>query len=322
MSNAVTHSLPAGPLERRRSQSAFEWRLTMLIVAMIAVAILFGFLNPYYLSFRNALDLGRQASLLAAVAIGAHIIIVSGEIDLSIGAVVGLLSVSIPGMLDLGLPLPVVLALAVLLGAAAGALNGFITLQLMVPSFLATLGTMAIYRGLAIHISNQPRTIYNASFVRLFNNPLFGIPLTIVYPVVLTVVVALIWRYTRFGVFIRAVGSNEQSARYGGLNTWKIKFMAFTLAGVFSAIGACLLLGRTQMGLAVAADGLELNAIAAVILGGGRLGGGKGSVIGTFLGAILLTMIFSGIAGLGLNASWQLMIKGAILVAVIVLMRK
>lgn len=322
MSNTVTHPLLVGPLAGRRVQNAIEWRLVMLIVAMIAVATLFGFLNPYYLTFQNALNVGRQASLLAVAAIGAHIIIVSGEIDLSIGAVVGLLSVSVPGLIDLGLPLPFVLALAVLLGAAAGAINGFITLRLMVPSFLATLGTMAIYRGLAIHISNQPRTIYDPSFVNLFNNQLFGIPLTIVYPLVLTVVAVLVWRYTRFGVFIRAVGSNEQSARYGGLNTFNIKLMAFALAGVFSAIGAILLLGRTQMGLAVAADGLELNAIAAVILGGGRLGGGKGSVVGTFLGAILLTMIFSGIAGLGLNASWQLIIKGAILVVVIALMRK
>lgn len=322
MSNIFAQPLPAGPLGGRKAKNTFDWRLIVLTIAMIAVGILFGSLNPYYLSFRNALDIGRQASLLAVGAIGAHIIIVSGEVDLSVGAVVGLLSVSIPGMIDLGLPVPIILAMAIILGGAAGALNGFITLRLMVPSFLATLGTMAIFRGLAIHISNQPRTIYNQTFIGLFNNQLLGIPLTIVYPLVLTVVVATVWRYTRFGVFIRAVGSNEQSARYRGLNTRGVKFMAFALAGVFSAIGAIMLLGRTQMGLAVAADGLELNAIAAVILGGGRLGGGKGSVIGTVMGAILLTMIFSGIAGLGLSASWQLMIKGAILVIVIALMRK
>ena len=320
MSYSLTQSISANRLAGRNSD--FDRRLVVLLAAMVAVAILFGSLNPYYLSLRNAFDIGRQASLLVAVAMGAHFIIVSGEIDLSAGAVVGLLSVSIPALLDHGLPVPAALALATCLGALAGAVNGFISLGLQVPSFLATLGTMAIYRGLAIYISNQPRTIYEKSFVSLFNNQLFGVPLTIVYPLALTITLAVIWRYTRFGVYVRAVGSSEQSARYGGMDTRRIKYIVFSLAGMFSAIGAILLLGRTQMGLAVAGGGLELNAIAAVILGGGRLGGGKGSVIGTLLGAILLTMIFSGIAGLGLSASWQLMIKGAILVVVITLMRK
>ena len=121
---------------------------------------------------------------------------------------------------------------------------------------------------------------------------------------------------------MRAVGSSQQGANFAGLPTKRIKFLVFVLAGIFSAGGALLLLGQTLTGLAVAAEGLELNAIAAVILGGGRLGGGKGSVIGTFLGAVLLTMVFSGIAGMGLSAAWQLLIKGMILVVVIVFMRE
>lgn len=306
----------------RYPAAAIEWRLIILIGAMVAIAILFGFFNGYYLSWQNALDIGRQGSLLAIAALGVNLVIVSGEIDLSIGAIVGLVSVAVPGLFDLNLPTPIVVVLALLIGAAAGMVNGFITLRLLVPSFLATLGTMAIYRGLAIYISNQPRTINDESFVALFNTEIAGIPLTIYYPVVLTIVLALLWRYSRLGVRVRAVGSSEQSARFAGLQTRRIKFAAFVLAGMVASAGALVLLGRTQTGLAVAADGLELNAIAAVILGGGRLGGGKGSVIGTLLGALLLTMMFSGIAGMGLTAAWQLMTKGLILVVVIILMRK
>jgi ribose/xylose/arabinose/galactoside ABC-type transport system permease subunit len=143
----------------------------------------------------------------------------------------------------------------------------------------------------------------------------------VLYSVGLTAMVALFWKYSRFSLRVRAVGSSQQGASFAGLPTHRIKFVVFVLAGIFSAAGALLLLGQTLTGLAVAAEGLELNAIAAVILGGGRLGGGKGSVVGTFLGALLLTMVFSGIAGMGLSAAWQLLIKGMILVVVIVFMR-
>jgi ribose transport system permease protein len=305
-----------------RTRVRIDWRLVTLIAAMAAIAVLFGSLNHYYLSWQNALDIGRQGALLAITALGMNLIIVSGEIDLSVGAVVGLVSVAVPAFFDLGLSAPIVVALALLLGAAAGLVNGLIVLRLLVPSFLATLGTMAIYRGLAVHISNQPRAINDDAFVSLFGTEIGGISLSIYYPILIAVALALLWRWSRFGVRIRAVGSNEQSARFAGLATGHIKLAAFVLAGAFASAGALVLLGRTQTGLAVAADGLELNAIAAAILGGGRLGGGKGSVIGTLLGAYLLTMMFSGIAGMGLTAAWQLIVKGLILVVVIILMRK
>ena len=306
----------------RRPAVRIEWRLIVLIAAMVAIAALFGSLNHYYLSWQNALDICRQGALLAITALGVNLVIVCGEIDLSVGAVVGLVSVAVPGFFDLDLPTPVVVVLALLLGAAAGLVNGLIVLRLLVPSFLATLGTMAIYRGLAIHISNQPRAIYNDTFVSLFGTEIAGLSLTIYYPIIIALALAVLWRYSRFGVLVRAVGSNKQSARFAGLATGRVKLAAFVLAGVFASAGALVLLGRTQTGLAVAGDGLELNAIAAVILGGGRLGGGKGSVIGTLLGAYLLTMMFSGIAGMGLTAAWQLIVKGLILVVVIILMRK
>jgi ribose/xylose/arabinose/galactoside ABC-type transport system permease subunit len=306
----------------RRWSANLEWRLPFLVAASVGVAAFFGCLNSYYLTWAHFLDMGRQASLLVVAAIGANLIIVAGEIDLSVGAVVGLVSVSVPGLFDLGLPMPVVILLALLVGAIVGAANGLITLRLMVPSFLATLGTMAIVRGIALYISNQPRQVSDDAFARVFNDVIGGLPETVLYSVGLTALAAVFWQHSRFGLQVRAVGSSELGARFAGLPTHRIKFAVFVLAGMFSAAGALLLLGRTLTGLAVAADGLELNAIAAVILGGGRLGGGKGSMVGTFLGALLLTMVFSGIAGMGLTAAWQLLTKGMILVVVILFMRK
>jgi ribose/xylose/arabinose/galactoside ABC-type transport system permease subunit len=306
----------------RRIFASLEWRLMFLLAAMLAITLLFGSLNAYYLSWAHFLDMGRQASLLVVAAIGANLIIVAGEIDLSVGAVVGLVSVAVPLFFDLTLPMPIVVLLALVIGAMVGAANGVITLRLMVPSFLTTLGTMAIARGIALYISDQPRQVSDDTFTAALNGSIAGIPEVVLYSFGLTALVAFFWKYSRFGLQIRAVGSSQQGARFAGVPTHRLKFMVFVLAGIFSAAGALLLLGRTLTGLAGAADGLELNAIAAVILGGGRLGGGKGSMVGTFLGAILLTMVFSGIAGMGLTAAWQLLTKGMILVVVIIFMRK
>lgn len=315
-----TRSESPQPLSQRFGEEG--WRLLFLGGAMVAIVVLFGLLNNYYFSWAHFLDMGRQASLLVVTAIGATLVILAGEIDLSPGAIIGLTSVAVPQLLDLSIPMPVVLLLALLLGGFVGAVNGFITLRLAVPSFLTTLGTMAIARGIALYISDQPRQVSDEAFAAVFNGSFVGIPEVVLYSFGLAMLVALVCRYSRFGLQVRAVGSNQQGARFSGVATRRLKFLVFVAAGVFSAAGALLLLGRTLTGLSGGADGLELNAIAAVILGGGRLGGGKASMIGTFLGALLLTMVFSGIAGMGLTAAWQLLTKGMILVAVIVFMRK
>jgi ribose transport system permease protein len=240
---------------------------------MVAIVVLFGLLNNYYFSWAHFLDMGRQASLLVVTAIGATLVILAGEIDLSPGAIIGLTSVAVPQLLDLSIPMPVVLLLALLLGGFVGAVNGFITLRLAVPSFLTTLGTMAIARGIALYISDQPRQVSDEAFAAVFNGSFVGIPEVVLYSFGLAMLVALVCRYSRFGLQVRSVGSNQQGARFSGVATRRLKFLVFVAAGVFSAAGALLLLGRTLTGLSGGADGLELNAIAAVVLGGGRLGG-------------------------------------------------
>ena len=319
-----TITISSGPFVALRRQGygqRINWRLSLLLVALGGVAAFFGSLNAYYVTVAHILDMARQASVLVAVALGANAVIVAGEIDLSPGAVIGLVSVAIPGLLDLKLPTPLVLLVGLLIGTTVGGVNGMITLRLMVPSFLTTLGTMAIVRGAAIFVSNQPREIYNDQFTMILSDKMFGVPETVIYAGALALTVALFWRHLRFSLHVRAVGSQSQSALLAGVDPARTRMLVFMVAGTLSAAAALLLLGQTQTGLAASSEGIELNAIAAVILGGGRLGGGKGSVVGTVLGAVLLTAIFSGIAGLGLTAAWQLLFKGVILLVVILLMR-
>jgi ABC-type multidrug transport system ATPase subunit len=158
------------PLKQRKIGDE-EWRILFLAGAMAGLVLLFGSLNNYYFSWAHFLDMGRQASLLVVTAIGATLVILAGEIDLSPGAIVGLTSVAVPQLLDLSIPMPVVLLLALLLGALAGAVNGFITLRLAVPPFLTTLGTMAIARGIALYVSDQPRQVSDEGFAAVFNLP-------------------------------------------------------------------------------------------------------------------------------------------------------
>ena len=295
----------------------------MLIGAIGAAAAFFTILSPHFLSVRTALDIGRAAAVLLVVSIGTTLVITAGEIDLTPGAVVGLVSVAIPSMVDLHLPMPLFIILALLIGAAIGAANAVISLRLFVPSFLTTLGTMAIVRGIAVFLSTQPRQVKDKLFIAVFTGDLGGIPLLLVYALVIVAIAIWFVARSRAGLRIRAVGSSEASARLIGIPTMSTKMMVFIAAGTLSALGGIFLLGRTLTGISSESGlGLELNAIAAVLLGGGRLGGGRASVFGTALGAILLTLTLYGIAGLGVPAAWQYFTQGAILVVVVLAMRR
>jgi len=297
-------------------------RNVTLILVMLGLAAFFTIATPYYLSWQTVLNVGRGASTLLVVSIGATLVVTAGEIDLTPGAIVALISVAVPAMIDVGLPVPVFVLLALGIGGLVGATNALVSQRFLVPSFLATMGVAAIVRGIAVTVSTQPRRIRGELFAELFSGSISGISLSLLYAIVIVIVAALYVRHSRFGLRTRAVGSNDVSARLMGIPAVRTKSIVLVTAGVLSAAGGVLLLGRTMTGDSAGAVGLELNAIAAVLLGGGRLGGGRGSIVGTALGAILLTMTLYGIAGMGLPTAWQYMVQGGILGAVVLTMRK
>jgi ribose/xylose/arabinose/galactoside ABC-type transport system permease subunit len=306
----------------RSTKPIVRARLILLTALIVAVAAVFSFLIPNFLTANSVANLLRQASVTAIVAFGATFVIVAGEIDLSVGSVVSLVAVLTAWTSRNSNPVPVMMVSAVATGLAIGAVNGFLILKLRVPSFLATLGMLSIVKGLAMTVSLQPIAVRSLDFIKFFSISLAGIPMPFFIVIVLFAVSFLLLNYSHFGVHTRAIGSNEKAARLAGLNTARHKYIVLMLGSLLAAIGGVVLAGRTNYGMAQSAGGLELDVIAAAILGGSRLGGGAGSIIGTTLGAVLLTMIFVGIANMGLPGPYQDIAKGALIGIATLLMRR
>lgn len=297
-------------------------RIITLLCLIVVVGAVIGNLAPHFLSTSSLINIGRQATVTVIVALGATFIIIAGEIDLSVGAVVALVSVLVAWLAGHGYPVSVMLLVALFAGLAIGGVNGFLSLKLRVPSFLATLGTLSIIKGIAMTITLEPIPVRSIAFIKFFMISPGRVPMPVIIALALFILSLVLLNYSRFGIRTRAVGSNENAARLAGLNIMKQKYRVFLLGSVFAAVGGVVLAGRTNYGMAQSGGGLELEVIAAAVLGGARLGGGVGSVFGVLLASVLLTMIFMGIATVGLPGPYQDVAKGAAIGLAVLLMRR
>jgi ribose/xylose/arabinose/galactoside ABC-type transport system permease subunit len=295
-------------------------RTLLLIALIVAAEAVLGFLSPNLLSAASMSNALRQATVLWIVTLGATFVITAGEIDLSVASVVALISTLGAWLIRAGYPIPVMLLATLATSVLIGAFNGLVTTQLRVPSFLTTLGSLAIVRGIAWAISLQYIPVLNIGFVQFFRLSPLGVPMPIAIALVLTVLAVVLFHFSKFGVRTRAVGSNEGASLLAGLNVRRQKFIVMVLGSLMAGVGGLVFMGRTNYGMPGGAAGLELQVIASVVLGGTRLGGGTGSIVGATLGALLLTAIFFGIASLGLSAPYQDVARGAAIVLAILLM--
>jgi ribose transport system permease protein len=326
MSDSTIANHPLVPRAKRFSlHGAVEIvppRVILLIALIVVAEAVFSWMAPHLLSAASLSNALRQATVLWIVALGATFVIASGEIDLSVASVVALVSTLGAWMIRAGYPIPVMLLATLGTSMLIGAFNGLVTVQLRVPSFLTTLGSLAIVRGLAWGISLQYIPVLNISFVQFFRYAPLGVPMPIAIALVLTAATILLFHFSKFGIGTRAVGSNETAARFAGLKVRQQKLTVMVLGSLLAGVGGVVFMGRTNYGMPGGAAGLELQVIASVVLGGTRLGGGNGSIIGTTLGTLLLTAIFFGIATLGLPGPYQDIARGGAIVLAILLMRR
>jgi len=280
---------------------------------LLIVALILFIATPFFLTTSNLLAIVLAASITALLAIGQTFVIILAEIDLSVGAMLGFTGVitalAIP---DLGLVGS--LLVGVLAGAAAGLINGLLVTKVNMPSFIATLATMSILSGLTLYITQgNPRTVTSSGFKTIGQGNLVGVPNPIWILLACTIVFGIALARTKFGRQVYATGDNFEAARLSGMPVDRIKIAAFMISGVLAAIAGFILTARLGTAQPTAGVGLELTAIAAVIIGGTSLTGGRGAVVGTVIGALLLGTIDNGLNLLNVSPFLQDVVKGAVI---------
>jgi ribose/xylose/arabinose/galactoside ABC-type transport system permease subunit len=296
-----------------------------VVGGLVLVALLFGSLiGPQFFSPANLELMARQTAIVCVAALGMTMVIVAGGIDLSVGSVIALATVVAAQFLRDGSWPLVAAAGAVVAGAACGLMNGVLITGLRVVPFIITLGTMLLVRGAAKGVAEErrieaPITWLNGLLRTARDGSGLVLPWGIWIAVVLSVVVAVTLQYTRFGRHLFAIGSNERTARLCGVRVERAKIAVYTLAGAFAGLAGVMEFSRLSVGDPTVAIGAELNVIAAVIIGGGSLSGGKGTVVGTLAGAGIMTVIQIGCSQQGLPNWVQEIVTGTIIVFAVAL---
>ena len=292
--------------------------LSVLVLLCVIVSIATSkFLKP-----NNLISVLRQMSINAYTALGMTLIIILGHIDLSVGAIVAMSGTLTVGFIvTQGLPIPVAILLGILLGMVAGLISGMIVTYFRVPAFIITMAMMNVCSGVAyVYSGGQATRINDDFFSAIGTGYLFNtIPLPVVYMIILIIVISFLLGKTKFGTYIYAIGGNREAARLSGVPIKKVEIAVFTISGVLSAFAGLVLCSRMYSGQPSVGSGYELDAIAACVLGGTSMSGGKGRISGTIFGAMVIGVISNGLNLIGVSSYWQLIVKGLIIACAVLL---
>ncbi|MGI8778647.1 MAG: ABC transporter permease [Solirubrobacteraceae bacterium] len=322
--NAV--SARAGRVALADAAKAFDWRAYIIYIGFVALFVIFAITlhDEGFLNSNNLLNIVRQTATISVMAVAMTYVIGAAQIDLSIGAVAGLSSVTTAmAIAEWGIGAGVLAGL--LTGLLVGSVNGALVAGLAIPSFLVTLGMLGIARGTAQWITDTaPQPILDQNYNNVFGSgDLFGeIPSLVIWTVALVVVGHIVLRKTSYGRRVLATGGNTVAARFSGVDTRLITFLVLAGMGLFAGLAGMLYAGRLQSGRFQWGEGDELSVIAAVILGGTSLFGGRATVIGSLFGALMIGLINNGLILMGLDFSQQQIVRGAIIVLAVALARR
>jgi ribose/xylose/arabinose/galactoside ABC-type transport system permease subunit len=293
-----------------------------ILLGLICVVAVLSTLEPRFRTVENLTNIMRQTSIIGIMAVGMTFVILTAGIDLSVGSILALTGVVCASLEHRGLPAVMVVAATLLLGALIGTINGVVTTLGKVTPFVVTLGTMSIARGLShIYTGGQPISKFGAAFRYFGTGEVVGIPVPIIIFAFTVLIAAAVLRYTILGRYMYAIGGNEEAARLSGIGVNFYKTSAYAICGMTSALGAVVLTSRLDAAESIAGMGYELDVIAAVVIGGTSLMGGRGGVWGTLIGALLIGTINNGMNLLMISSYYQLVVKGVIIVAAVLLDR-
>ena len=295
--------------------------LTTLLALMILMAVI-TIINPNFLTTNNLLNLLLQVTANGFIAFGMTFVILTSGIDLSVGAILALSSAISAGFIAQGMPLPLAVICALLIGAILGAINGILVAYGKLAPFIVTLATQMVYRGATLVFTNgNPITKHLDGYFLAYlgQGYLLGIPFPVILMIVVFVILYILLHKTAFGKSVYALGGNEKAAYISGIKLNKVKIAIYTLSGAMSAISGLIITSRLSSATPQAGSGYEMYAIAAVVLGGTSLMGGKGRMFGTMVGVLIIGVLNNGLNIIGVSAFWQQVIQGiVILIAVLI----
>lgn len=286
-----------------------------ILIGLSAMFVMLTFLSPSFLTSSNILNVLRQVSTNANIALGMTLVILTGGIDLSVGSTMALAGTMSAGFIALsGLPVWMAISLGLLVGIAVGFFNGFVIAKTGIPQFIVTMAMTSMARGLVyVYTNGLPVRTLDPLYNKVGNGYLGPIPLPVIYTTVLYIGVMILLYQTKLGRHIYAVGGNREAARFSGINIVRVEIVVYTLIGFLSAVSGIVLCARMYSGQPTIGQGSELDAIAAVILGGTSFTGGVGTIGGTIIGVLVIGFLNNGLNILGVSSFWQLIIKGAII---------
>lgn len=290
------------------------------LVGLVLLIIIVSVSTPRFLTGSNILNLFKSNAVNAIISCGMLLAILMGEIDISVGSTVGLTGVIAAYMItNLKLPVVVTVISCLGIGALVGIINGTAISYFKVPAFVATLATQCIGRGLTEIISGGVTIrIRNDVYTALGNKELGGISVIIIYAAVILIFTWFLLNRTRFGYYIYALGGNKTAAQYSGVNVKKCNMIPYVLIGLFCGLGGIIWSARLGSAAATLGSGFEMDAIAAVVIGGTSMSGGVGTVGGTFIGILIIGVITNGLNLMGINSFWQEVFKGIIIMAAVI----
>lgn len=328
--SAVKTESPAEPVAGETGSTGLpvrRWRLRMteetgVLAALLMLVAVIGVFHPNFLEFHSLVSVLRDAAFVGLIAFGMVYLLSMQELDLSVGSIYGLSAVIAALLMRSGLNPWAAAALTLLLAAAMGALNAVVANAFRLPAIIVTLGTLSVYRGIDLLISNgEPVTGMpeDSSFFSVLGDDVAGVPASVWVLVLVGVALHVTYRWTRFGTLVRAVGSNRRAAEFAGIPVRRIHLMALTLTALL-----CGLAGVLSVAYYASADpnlgaGQEIVIIAAAIIGGTSLSGGSGTIPGALFGALLITVINAGLVYFGISANWGLLVTGLVIVAAVAL---
>lgn len=291
-----------------------------ILVALVVLCVILSFASSSFLTMNNILNVSQQISTNFIIAIGMTFIILLGGIDLSVGSIIAITGLMM-GLLMKNWNVPVVMSLilGIAFASGIGLLTGSLITMFDLPPFIATLGMMSIARGAAYTITGgQPIYTFPESFLAITGRYM-GIPLfTLLIMVVLFAVAAYVLKYTKYGRYIYAIGGNENCAKLSGINVRRVKCLAYVISGFCCGVAAIVLTSRLDSAVPTNADGAELDAIAAVVIGGTSMSGGEGTLVGTIIGALIIGVVANGLNLLNVPQGAQRMVKGGIIVLAVI----